>query len=120
MTRHEQLQFAVRVLASSFDEQIDYLRGVFGEDMVRSGKIDDLWNIDELALQFADIACARNGMLQSGEINSTQHDCVADLDEFLNSLSGMKNSLLWTIGALRSDPRWDIVRKKAQQCLALL
>jgi hypothetical protein len=127
VTRYEQLKFALSVLASPANEQVQYLSSIghFEDEpppdsncvsLYESQKYD-YWNIDELSLQFSDIACARGDMKGNGEINDDQYNCISDLDEVLRQQSGEENAPFWTLIAMREDTRWEQVRQLAKECL---
>lgn len=103
------LQDALTALASDADAQLRYLKdqGVPG-------------CIDELALDYDDMAAAANDMLQVGEIDIDQRDCIKSLNEFLKHFSGESNAHLWTPDALQSAAEWKQVRSMARNCLELL
>ena len=76
--------------------------------------------IDELALEYDDIAAAADNMLVEGELDNFQCSCVKELNRFLREISGKHNAHLWTAEALRSAPEWEQVRHKASDCLMQL
>src|SRR5579863_3842993 len=73
--------------------------------------------IDELALEYDDIAAAADGLFQAGEIDNRLRDCVKQLTSFLGQFGGQENALLWTPEAIHSAPQWDQVRRMAADCL---
>ena len=76
--------------------------------------------IDELALEFDDVAAAADSMLKEGELDNQQRNCVKQLNEFLAQFSGQNNARLWTPEALSSAPQWEKVRRLATDCLTHL
>lgn len=72
---------------------------------------------DELALEFEE---ALENYLGSGaekDFDSAQIDCIAKLDQALESISGPANSRFWTMESLQSDPRWAEIRELAAATL---
>jgi hypothetical protein len=76
--------------------------------------------IDELALEYDDIAAAAGTMLNNGVLNQAQADCATKLNQFQNEFSGQANAHLWTVEALQSAEEWKTVRGMAAECLATL
>ena len=76
--------------------------------------------IDELALEYDDIAAAADDMLQLGELNKNQYDSVKKLDDLVSRMSGITNLQLWTTEGLSSALEWKEVRRLAKECLRLL
>ena len=103
------LRDALTVLASPPGAQLERLKALG----VPKG-------IDELALEFDDIAAAADGMFNEGELDNQQRNCVKQLNEFLAQFSGEKNADLWTPEALSSAPQWEQVRRMASDCLTQL
>jgi hypothetical protein len=103
---------ALKLLAAEPDSQLDHLRRL-------GRRLERKENIDELALEFDDIAPAVDLMLTNGEINKAQRDCVAELDRYLKQVSGQENAHLWTVEALPSAQEWKEVRRLARNCLQL-
>ena len=94
------------ILASMPDNQLAHLRALgvpFG--------------VDELALEYDDIALAAESMFCDGELNEVQRDTVLELNDILKRMSGAQNAHLWTIRALRTAPEWSNVRQAAVRCL---
>jgi hypothetical protein len=75
---------------------------------------------DELALDYDGIGAAAYDMLEQGEIDRDQCECVKSLNEMLSRISGPVNAKLWTDEALISSPEWRAIRDSAKKCLALL
>jgi len=73
--------------------------------------------VDELALEFDDIAPARDDMLAVGELNNDEHRAVTQLDAVLSRMSGGADERLWTREAVASDARWAELRRQAGECL---
>jgi hypothetical protein len=97
------------ILASDAGEQLGYL-----------AKIEVPVSIDELALDFDAIACSARDMLQKGELNENQFECIKELNYNLKGMSGPHNSHLWTAEALYTAAEWRHVRNLANHCLTLL
>jgi hypothetical protein len=77
-------------------------------------------DVDELALEFNDVAAARDDMRALSELSADEHRAVAEIDRLLRHMSGEANAHLWTQGALVTSARWKEVRVRAQECLLLL
>jgi hypothetical protein len=118
VTRLEQLRHAVSVLAASPENQILSLIEI---GLVNGSRpIDELTNVDELALQFEDATYLLGGLVHEGHLSPIAAEAIGGLSEFLLNLSGRKNSDFWTIKALRADPRWVQVRQLARECLSVM
>jgi hypothetical protein len=74
-------------------------------------------DVDELALEFDDIAPAALAMTGSGELASDQREAIAALDGQLASMSGPEHSDLWTADALHHAHEWSRVRDLAQKAI---
>ena len=107
--RIKSLKDVVIVLAADADAQLDQLQ-----------KMGLPEGIDEIALQYDDIAAAGDDMLRLREIDKHQYDAVKKLNELLSRMSGKAHSKLWTSEALVSAPEWNEVRSAAKECLSLL
>jgi hypothetical protein len=107
--RLKSLKGAVRVLASDATAQLEHL-----------GRLGLSVGIDELALEYDDIAAAADDMLRCREIDENQYDWVKKLHKQLSEMSGQANSRLWTVEALSSAPEWKEVRHLAKECLRLI
>ncbi len=99
---------ALRHLAMSPDDQMSYLA------QIGNG------SVDELALEFGDVASMADARLKQGEISKAQHDKIVVLDAVLDRMSGRENAALWTADALRSSEEWEGVRRLAHECLRSL
>lgn len=102
------LKEALNVLRSPADAQLEHL--------VSLGLPN---GIDELALEFDDIAGAAEDMLECGELNQSQYDSVKKLSDLISKISGQHRSELWTTAALFLSEEWKAVRKLANECLRL-
>jgi hypothetical protein len=102
----ESLKNAVTVLASDAETQLDHLR-----------KLGLPAYLDEIALEYDDIARVADDMLRLGELDQNQYSSVKKLDGLLSRMSGQANSVLWTAEALSSAPEWKEVRSVAKECL---
>ncbi|HEY2352913.1 MAG TPA: hypothetical protein VGH83_10385 [Candidatus Acidoferrum sp.] len=76
--------------------------------------------VDELALEYDDIAAAADSMCEGGEIDIQERDCVIKLNAFLSEFGGQNKAHLWTPEALHSAPEWEQVRRMAADCLTRL
>lgn len=70
-------------------------------------------SIDELALEFDDIAVLVPELVENGRLTREQVETVMALDRTLQAMSGIDD--LWNDAALRSDPRWAEVRELARK-----
>lgn len=93
------------VLASSADEQLNYLE-----------KLGDV-PVDELALEFDDIVNVVLTDLKKEVITQKQYLCIKALDARFSELSGEENLSFWTENALYNDLRWQEIRDMAATCL---
>lgn len=96
-------------LAASPDEQIRYLKNLGTYPLV-----------DELALEFADVAGVATQKRENGEITDVQYQVIERLDAMLDQFSSSENSDLWTPEALRHAEEWHVVRQVANEALAVL
>jgi hypothetical protein len=103
-----QLREALKLLAAPAEAQIIYLKnlGVFP-------------SVDELALEFYDLAVLADSKLQEGQINASQYRSAREIDSKLAEISGEKNTGLWEPNALFNAPSWEEVRSMAKQALPL-
>ena len=76
--------------------------------------------VDELALEFDDIAAAAEDMLRQQELSKEQYDCVLQLRELMDRISAAGDATLWSVEALTHRPEWDEVRGRAKACLRAL
>jgi len=108
-SRLTMLADALRLLAADTEAQLQYLTDLGLPQ-----------GVDELALEYDAIAAAAQTMLESGELNEEQADCIQSLNARLESMSGEANAHLWTPQALRSAQQWQDIRILADKCLRLL
>lgn len=109
-----EIRRAVALLAAPAQEQEEHLSKVFHSDL------SDSYNVDELALEFDDVASARAAMFDAGEISLDQYRSLEVLDNSLVAMSGGDFADLWTVRALREDRRWSEIRQIASECLRKL
>ncbi len=95
----------LHVLSLSSREQIRYLKDIGGV------------SVDELALQYEDVAVLAAEKFGSGEISEDLFNLIGSLDEKINSMSGSDREDLWTEEALASSDDWKKVREIAETCL---
>ena len=107
--RTELLDKSLGTLSSTAEAQLEYLRKI---------ELPEL--IDELALEFDDMAVAAGDMLQRHEIVEDQYRSVKSLQDLLKRMSSQSNAKLWTSEVLASAQEWETVRKMASECLRLL
>ncbi|MGH9961032.1 MAG: hypothetical protein ACREBC_28585, partial [Pyrinomonadaceae bacterium] len=96
----------IKLLAADAEEQLNYL-----------AKIGVAGGIDELALEFEDVAILAQSKLNQGQINEIQYQKICDLNQKLIDMSGEENAVLWTEEALRESDDWKAVRRLARNCL---
>jgi hypothetical protein len=111
----DELKSALIILASPADEQIRYLT-----EIGHKGVYEELGNIDELALQFADEEYIIPEMVSLGYINSNAESSLGDLTSRLRELSSSAHAAFWTKRALVKDARWEQIRQLAHLCLRQL
>ena len=76
--------------------------------------------IDELALEYDDVAHTVDIMLERNDLEERQLYCVKKLDALLERMSGPNTTHLWTAEAFRSAREWNQVRALATECLAFI
>ena len=97
---------SLKVLSSEALGQLRYL-----------GTLGISGNIDELALEFDDVALLAKVKYESNEITEEQYKLVERLATQLDEMSGIQNKQLWTEKALINAPQWKEVREHAKACL---
>jgi len=117
-TRYTLLREAVANLAAPADAQVAYLDRSFSG--LTGGQSAEVYGNDELALEFEDRLIAVGHMLDYGEIKTSEIDALHSLDDMLSRWSGEKHSDFWARTALFADPRWEAIRLRASEVLALL
>jgi hypothetical protein len=97
---------SLKVLSSEAVDQLRYLRalGISG-------------NIDELALEFDDVASLAEVKYESHEMTKQQYKWVERLANQLDQMSGVQHKHLWTENALIKAPEWQKIRESAKACL---
>jgi hypothetical protein len=108
-TAFRQLRDSLTVLAAPAHEQLAHLE-----------RLELPGLVDEIALEYDDVAAAADYMSELGELSLEQCEYVKKLNQFMKTFSGQANAHLWTPEALRSAPEWEQVRKMARHCLSLL
>lgn len=117
-TRYTSLRKSVANLAASAEDQASYLDDSFSG--LTGGKSAEAYGNDELALEFEDSFIAVGHMLECGEISQSEIDALRSLDEMLARWSGQRHKDFWARKALFEDPRWEAIRLRASEVLALL
>jgi len=117
-TRYTLLREAVANLAAPADAQVVYLDRSFSG--LTGGQSAEAYGNDELAMEFEDSFIAVGHMLHYGEIKTSEIDALQSLDDMLSRWSGEKHSDFWARTALFADPRWEAIRLRASEVLALL
>lgn len=116
MTRIDQLRKSLEMLASPASRQLSYLSSI--SDI--PSEMDGNYNIDELILEFDDIACATNDMFSHGELTELQRKAILDFDNFLSSVGAAQPKSVWTSASLQHSQEWEEIRAKARICLKAL
>lgn len=117
-TRYTMLREAVVHLAASAEAQVSYLDSIFPG--LTGGKTAEPYGNDELAMEFDDSFMAVGHMLACGEIDQDVIDALRTLDDMLSRWSGSAHRDFWARKALFEDPRWQAIRLRAFEALALL
>lgn len=117
-TRYTMLREAVANLAASAEAQVAYLDSSFSG--LTGGKSAEAYGNDELAMEFDDSFIAIGHMLEFGEVSQDEIDALRTLDEMLNCWSGSAHKDFWAREASFKDPRWQAIRSRAAEVLALL
>ncbi|WP_342249401.1 hypothetical protein [Sphingomonas sp. OTU376] len=117
-TRYTMLREAVANLAASAEAQVSYLDSSFSG--LTGGKSAEAYGNFELAMEFDDSFVAVGHMLEFGEISQDEIDALQTLDELLSCWSGPSHEDFWVREALFDDPRWQAIRSRAAEVLALL
>ena len=101
----EYLTEALNLLSLKSDDQLKYLHeiGIYGI-------------VDELALEFDDIAIMAEQKYAEGEISEEQYKIIKKLSEKLDFMSGKDKSHLWTEYALKNANEWEEIRELAKGC----
>ncbi len=102
---HE-LKRILTLLASRSSAQVEYLRG-----------LGTLPEVDELALEFDDVANLVPALLTAGQLSQKQADAVESVACLLEKLTNQHNPDLWTESALRDYQGWHDIRRAAKQAL---
>ena len=76
--------------------------------------------IDELALEFDDIAIMAKQKQKEQEITENQYKLISELSEKLDLMSGEDKSHFWTEYSLKNDKEWEEIRELAKVCLEAL
>jgi hypothetical protein len=101
--RVNRLLEALKLLALPAQRQQEYLRSLGVPEVV-----------DELALEFHDIAPAAPDMVQKGEIDEREFRAIQNVDDLLVRMSGAHNKHLWSLQGLQQATEWLQVRDAAQ------
>ncbi|RYG88230.1 MAG: hypothetical protein EON59_05095 [Alphaproteobacteria bacterium] len=117
-TRYTFLRESVANLAASAADQASYLDDSFAG--LTGGKSAEAYGNDELAMEFDDSFIAVSHMLEYGEIRQSEIDALRSLDEMLNRWSGPRHTDFWARKALFEDHRWEAIRLRAIEVLALM
>jgi hypothetical protein len=118
LSRYQQLRAVTARLAAPAAEQQAYLEQLFLPLAVDGDS--SAYGCDELALEFEDYFISAEHMLRDGKLSIRQLELLRALDAILGKWSGEHHSDFWRRDALRTDPRWEDVRKHAQSALAML
>ncbi len=74
--------------------------------------------VDELALALDDSIWAADEALAQSQMSPEEYQALAELNDFLNELSGEAHAEKWTPAALTNDDSWRTVRRLASAALA--
>jgi len=111
----DRLRKSLMILSSNYNEQLEYLNQIGLYDPDHS--YNDKDNVDEIALQFEDSLY----IFLNDEINNQElFQGLNELKLEIESKSGEHNSDLWTVFSLKNDVFWDMIRRKAANCLRLI
>ena len=102
-------------LAEPADRQVRHLERVFGRSPLPAD-----FNVDELALEFNDVALAAHLAVKVGTMTADAAAALADVDDALTDMSGTAKALLWTVGAIFDTAEWVEIRRLAAAALAKL
>ena len=102
----EQLRDALKVLAMPAEAQLQHVGGLHAD-------------LDEIALEFDDIAPVRASLLDAGEITSAQASAVDAVDRQLLEMSDAGPSR-WTAESASAGEDWRKLRLLALQALDAL
>lgn len=103
---------ALRHLAMPWPEQLKYLREIGGN----LGQLP----VEELALEFDDIASAALGLGEEGWLDSAQTAALQAVAERLGAMSAPESKWLWNERALALAREWAEVRELATKALRLV
>lgn len=117
-TRYTMLREAVANLAAPAEVQVAYLDRIFSG--LTKGRSAEGYGNNELALEFEDRFIALGHMLEQGEITQAEIDALRSLDRLFDNLGGEDNKSFWARPALFTDPRWQAIRARATEVLAML
>lgn len=117
-TRYTMLREAVANLAAPAEAQVSYLDSSFSG--LTGGKSAEVYGNDEIALEFDDSFMALGDMLYHGEVIQEEVDALRTLEKMLSRWSGSAHRDFWARRALFEDPRWQAIRLRASEVLALL
>ena len=113
--RYKRLREAVSILASPAEVQIDWLDQLFSS--LTKGETAEAYGNDELALTFEDAFSPAQFMIENGEMSRQEFEKLRSLDVLLELYSGETQKEFWRREALQEDPRWEIIRLRAQEVL---
>ena len=108
-SRRRMLCDAVEHLASEPSAQQAYLASIGDPEVV-----------DELALEFDDVAAASDDMLAVGELTPQEHREIGSINDLLIRISGKADAHLWAPAALATSAGWAAIRQQAQKCLRIV
>jgi hypothetical protein len=110
-------QFSPRHLLTSLRSSLEVLHEPAEQQLRYLASLGLPEGIDELALEFDDLAPTIVQLAESQVITPEGVESVRRLDEALSAMSGPDNDGLWTPWALRTAPDWNDIRTLAGRAL---
>lgn len=104
--RRKLLWDSVELLAKCGEDQLAHLR-----------ELGILGLVDELALEFDDIAAAADDMLRRRELTQAQYDAVTALGRQLQEMTNVADVSLWSEVGLMQRVEWEEVRVLAHRIM---
>lgn len=105
-SQFKNLRDALAVLKANADQQIEYLK------QMGLGP-----NVDELALEFDDVAGTAISLLEKGQLTQEAFDAIQRVNQLLDNMSASSDRQMWTYKGLRNGPKWQEVRLKSELAL---
>lgn len=77
-------------------------------------------SIDELALEFSDVAVLVAQFVAAGWLSKADADHISSMNSLLDEMSSAGKEHLWTEDGLRNSLEWAEIRHKARQWLVAI